>query len=280
MLPSVHLGAGPASVTYPPAATYGPRTLEDFEFVWVTSGSARWRWLDGRRELTLDPGTVLLARPGMRDELHWDRSVPTRHGYVHFRLDPPPSSASWPLVRPARAPGPIAGLLDYLLWLGEERVDGWPGHAAQTISTLLGLFVSAPLPEGRPAPEPAPLAAALDHVRDAWLRAIRPIDLAELAMTAHVSREHLGRLFRQHYGVAISGSLELIRLGRAATLLERSNLTVTEVALGAGFPDPLHFSKRFRRAYGVPPRAYRAGARRADPLDAPGLRALSARLAA
>jgi AraC family transcriptional regulator len=93
-----------------------------------------------------------------------------------------------------------------------------------------------------------------------------------------VSKEHLGRLFRQHYGAAIVGSLELIRLGRAATLLARSNLSVTEVAANAGFGDPLHFSRRFRRAYGVSPREYRAGDRRADPLDTPGLRALSARL--
>jgi AraC family transcriptional regulator len=126
----VSIEFGPGSVAYPPGATYGPRTLEDFELVWVMSGSARWRWLDGGRELALRPGALLLARAGMRDELHWDRSLATRHGYVHFRLDPCPCSASWPLVRPALAPGPIAGLLDYLLWLGEARVDGWRGHAA------------------------------------------------------------------------------------------------------------------------------------------------------
>jgi AraC family transcriptional regulator len=275
----VSLEAGPASVAYPPGATYGPRTLQDFELVWVTSGSARWHWIDGHRELTLRPGALLLARPGMRDELHWNPSVPTRHGYVHFRLDPRPCSASWALVRPALPPGPIAGLLDYLLWLGQERVEGWPTHAAQTISTLLSLFVSAPLPDGRPAAEPSPLAIALDHVRNAWLRNVRPVELAELATAAHVSKEHLGRLFRRHYGAGIVGSLELIRLGRAATLLERSNLTVTEVASSVGFRDPLHFSKRFRRAYGVSPRTYRAGSRKADPLDSRGLRALSRRLA-
>jgi AraC family transcriptional regulator len=247
--------------------------------VWLTSGSARWRWIDGRRELMLRPGALLLVRPGMRDEIEWDGAVPTRHGYVHFTLDRPRDSGSWPLVRPALAPGPVAGLLDYLLWLGEERVDGWRTHAAHTVSTLLELFIAAPLPDGRPTAEPSPLATALDHVRDAWRRDIRPFDLDELAAAAHVSKEHLGRLFRRRYGAGIVGALELIRLSRAAALLERSNLTVTEVAGSVGFPDPLHFSKRFRAAYGVSPRAYRAGDRTADPLDAPGLRALSRRLA-
>jgi AraC-like DNA-binding protein len=76
--------------------------------------------------------------------------------------------------------------------------------------------------------------------------------------------------------------LELIRLGRAATLLERSNLTVTEVAVSVGFRDPLHFSRRFRRAYGVSPRAYRAGGPQGGPVRyswaARGVEAIGGRL--
>lgn len=273
----VSLDFDPTSAAYPPGATYGPRTLVDFEFVWLFSGSAHWRWIDAAQEVTLHPGALLLARPGMRDAFEWDRSTPTRHGYVHFRLEPLPDTDSWPLVRPALAAGPVAGLLDYLLWLGEERMEQWETHAAWTISTLLELFLSAPLPDGRPPAEPSVVATVLDHVREEWLRAIRPMDLDELAMVGHVSKEHLGRLFRRHYGAGIIGSLELVRLDRAATLLARSNLTITEVAASIGFRDPLHFSKRFRNAYGVSPRSYRDGERKEGPA-AQGLRALSRRL--
>lgn len=29
---------------YPPGATFGPRQLEDFEFVWLLQGTAEWRY--------------------------------------------------------------------------------------------------------------------------------------------------------------------------------------------------------------------------------------------
>src|SRR5690348_16549481 len=55
-------------VDYPPGATYGPRTLTDFELVWLLRGSARWRCHSpDSHQLDLEPGSLLLARPGMRD---------------------------------------------------------------------------------------------------------------------------------------------------------------------------------------------------------------------
>src|SRR5258708_37845736 len=84
---------------YPPGATFGPRTLGDFEFVWIVDGDVVWE-CDGLAH-PAPAGTVLLARPGMRDGFRWDPKRPTRHGYVHFTLAQhgaplPPMSASPP----------------------------------------------------------------------------------------------------------------------------------------------------------------------------------------
>lgn len=64
---------------YPPGATYGPRTLPNYELLWILSGSARWRtdvYDDaGVRQATVEedlrPGTVALARRGNRDAYIW-----------------------------------------------------------------------------------------------------------------------------------------------------------------------------------------------------------------
>lgn len=49
-----------------------------------------------------------------------------------------------------------------------------------------------------------------------------------------------------------------LRLQRAAQLLEKSNMTVAEVAYETGFNNPKYFSKYFKAAYGKLPSAYQA----------------------
>jgi AraC family transcriptional regulator of arabinose operon len=44
----------------------------------------------------------------------------------------------------------------------------------------------------------------------------------------------------------------------AATLLEATDLDIGQVAAASGFVSPFHFSRVFRREYGLPPRDYRA----------------------
>jgi hypothetical protein len=99
-LVSAELTISPALAYYPPGASYGSRTLSDFELVWLTTGSARWRGGE-RAHLQLAPGDLLLIPPGTRDEFHWDREVPTRRGYVHFRSGSGPGSV--PVLHRARS---------------------------------------------------------------------------------------------------------------------------------------------------------------------------------
>ena len=65
-------------------------------------------------------------------------------------------------------------------------------------------------------------------------------------------------------------------------MLARSNLTIGQVAAACGFADPLYFSRRFRAAHGIAPRAYRdngAVSVPSDPSSLPGLPGLARRLA-
>ncbi|MEV1171631.1 helix-turn-helix domain-containing protein, partial [Nonomuraea sp. NPDC049784] len=48
------------------------------------------------------------------------------------------------------------------------------------------------------------------------------------------------------------------RVRRAASLLEVTDLDVGQVAAASGFVSPFHFSRAFKREYGLPPRDYRA----------------------
>ncbi|SFK98565.1 helix-turn-helix domain-containing protein [Geodermatophilus ruber] len=82
-----------------------------------------------------------------------------------------------------------------------------------------------------------------------------------VAAVVGVSRRYLYALFAAEVG-PIAQYVRTLRLEHARHLLQaRPDVPVSEVALECGFPDPAHFSRLFRSAYGTPPRAFRRTAR-------------------
>jgi transcriptional regulator GlxA family with amidase domain len=79
------------------------------------------------------------------------------------------------------------------------------------------------------------------------------ITLTDLAVACHMSDAHFCRLFRQITGVTPVRYLLDLRLQEAATMLRRTEKTVTQVACEVGFDDSGYFSKKFREQFGMTP---------------------------
>jgi AraC-like DNA-binding protein len=270
--------AGPAIAWYPAGAGYGPRRLADFELVWLLGGSARWE-AAGRPAQRLAPGQVLLAPPGVVDRFRWDENGSTRHGYVHFRV-PGHDGHGWPLVRTMTPEDPLDGLLRYLLWLAGGAGPASRDRVADVLALVVDVFVRGPWPvtDDSGAWPPA-MAALADAVAQAWAGGMRPVTLDELATATGFSRGHLSRSFRARYGWGIVAGLERLRLERAEVLLRRSDLAVARIARLCGYPDPLHFSRRFRAVHGRPPRDFRGPGAPSAPDDIGALRLFASRVA-
>jgi transcriptional regulator GlxA family with amidase domain len=197
---------------------------------------------------------------------------------VHFQIedfgdlgDP----SGWPWVRPMSDPGLLEELCGYLL-TAQDR-----GHSDRLVATMLEIFVSAPV--GPPRTElPDAVQRLVDHVAAVWARSgPRIVPVAELAAAAHLSAGHLHRLFRERYGCGPAYALDLVRLARAATALQRTNATITEIAADCGYSNPYHFSRRFSLAYGDPPGTFRRRRQLSDalaPVREAGLLPLARRL--
>ncbi|MFS0722954.1 helix-turn-helix domain-containing protein [Paenibacillus sp. 1P07SE] len=82
------------------------------------------------------------------------------------------------------------------------------------------------------------------------------LSIAQIAKTLGYHRTHLSKMFKQVTGHSPSQYLYRVRMQRAESLLG-SELTIGQVASSVGFPDPLYFSKQFRRWSGLTPTAYR-----------------------
>ncbi len=103
--------------------------------------------------------------------------------------------------------------------------------------------------------------ALLRRVRDRMDREYdRPLDVEALARGVHLSAGHLSRQFRAAYGESPYQYLMTRRIERAAALLRRGDLSVTEVCFAVGCQSLGTFSTRFTQLVGVPPSVYRAQA--------------------
>lgn len=83
------------------------------------------------------------------------------------------------------------------------------------------------------------------------------ITLDELAAEAGLKKSYLCTLFKASLGQSIGEYMLAERLRRAEQLLTTTNLRVWEVGEQVGIPDPLYFSKVFKRRYGVAPSQFK-----------------------
>jgi AraC family transcriptional regulator len=126
-------------------------------------------------------------------------------------------------------------------------------------SLCLDMLVSTSRQERiRHEPAPAWLLRTVEYARARFLE--RP-SLRELGDVAGVSPEHFSREFRRLYGTSAAQYLRRLRLEWAAERLRRPDDPLVEIASAAGFADQSHFTRRFKRQFGVTPGAFRAASR-------------------
>lgn len=101
------------------------------------------------------------------------------------------------------------------------------------------------------------LALMEDHVAD-------PLACSEVARRAGVSLRQLERLFRAHLGSSLKQQYLAIRLDRARDLVRQTPLSITEIAVAAGFANSGHFSKRYHARFATRPSDERRRMRRPE----------------
>jgi AraC family transcriptional regulator len=83
------------------------------------------------------------------------------------------------------------------------------------------------------------------------------LTLEEYARVAHFSPYHFHRIFRGMVGESLAEHMRRLRLERAATRLKRTNRTIIEIALEAGYETHEAFTRAFRALCGCSPSCYR-----------------------
>ena len=98
---------------------------------------------------------------------------------------------------------------------------------------------------------------AADYIRSHFQE---DLTVSKLALYVGLNRSYLTTVFQNTlHHVSPQQFLMRFRMERASQLLLEGTLSVGEVARSCGYPDPLTFSKAFKRTLGVTPSQYQRG---------------------
>lgn len=89
-------------------------------------------------------------------------------------------------------------------------------------------------------------------------RYTQELSIQSIADELGLDRSYLHRLFKAATGSSPQEYLLDLRIRKACSLLEKTDLSVAIIALSVGYEDTLYFSRLFKRKKGVSPTQYRA----------------------
>lgn len=243
--------------------SYAPHTHETYVVGVITAGTELFRC--GPANLAATAGQVIGLNPEI---LHDGR--PAEDGFA-YRMFYPAAGLFEGLLEDAvgRRQTPHFGVTVFddpelfaairSLHCGLEERSAEP---LRTDTDALRAFTALALRHGdltvRPrdaGQEPVAVRRAREYL-DAHLDS--PVELADLAEAAGLSRFHLLRVFRAAVGTTPHGYLTDRRVAQAKRLLA-GPLALAEVALACGFCDQAHFNRVFKGRVGVSPGQYRRG---------------------
>lgn len=228
---------------------------------WCRFGGRHWR---------LRAGEAVIIPASMAHSYGTTKRRPWTIYWMHFAGAQAPAFGKlmgWSTVQPLLAtdrPGELSYQFEVLLDL--LRFGYAPAHllaagtAASHLLALLNLSRTAGRPDAHPALEK--VRGTVDLMRR---NLARQVSVADFARVAGLSVPHYSWLFRRSFSLPPLAFFLRLKVQEACRLLATSDVPVKEIAAETGFPDPLYFSRVFKRLAGSAPRHYRTRHRSPGP---------------
>jgi AraC-like DNA-binding protein len=257
-LPLTRFSSSPLSFWKWPSETANP---DNRSCIVITQLAGNRRYMQNGSSVLLNPGDTTLIDSGRP----WSSSCGTDCARLYLRVP------RWMMenrlrlrqipitqrICGTRGAGVILARLSQSLYEEAERFQEEEGAAALDayFQILWACMGSAGCAEQGPPQLRSRIQRFIDdHLPDPGLRP------AEIAAAADISTRHLHRLF-SNSGSTLGDCIRERRLQQCRNDLTNPRLsrkTITEIAFSWGFSDSAHFSRSFRKQFGICPRNFRA----------------------
>jgi len=148
-------------------------------------------------------------------------------------------------------------LIDMLEKVLDSRKPGFQ-FAAMSIFEQLIVHLTTEYSSADEASAPFRQANPLEKViRHMEKNCATSITIAAMCQYSNMSRANLFRYFRTYFHTTPLKYLQDIRIQHAARLLENSSLSISEIAMAAGFSDSAYFARKFQAMTGSTPSGFR-----------------------
>ncbi len=242
--------------------------VENFLHV-VLEGSVRYEVLTRGKtfKFSASPGTTFILPRGTVDELRW--SGPTHRIAVAIHpsllvnaLDETAHESDIELIEHWNLTD--RNIMSVLLAMRTDLDAGSPAGRlyGESLANALAVYLLKRYAVRQCAPSvyrgglPSyRLKRVLDYIGD---NLCGDLSLPQLAAIAGMSPHYFAELFRQSTGSAPHQYVLLQRIERAKERLSDPNRSIIEVALDAGFQNPSHFARMFRKFVGISPSGFQS----------------------
>lgn len=208
------------------------------------------------QELTLQPGSVFAYGPGVPHRFHTAGPGKLIKHFIDFT-----GRGVHALLEQSQLHHPRQQVLNQTRWvlaIFEQLLDTGRSRAAFALRQcplLLKLLIN------RLQQDMAPADASHSVAFETFCRCRRYLthhhaQLSSVATAAHacdVDPAYLARLFQRFAGEGAHHYLSRLKTSTAADLLAGQGMSVKAAGLAVGYPDAYHFSRVFKRIYGLAP---------------------------
>ena len=249
-----------------PLHSFGPFVRNHFLFHYVISGRGflNSNGPDGStRHYELGPDQGFLICPGQVNTYYADKHDPWKYTWLEFgglRAEEYLSSAgldaAQPLYRPAD-PALGAQVRDTMLYIASHSQASTLHLIGHLCLFLDGLIRSSSTRRETHGPrlQDFYIQEAVTFMEQNYRR---ELTVEEIADVCKLDRSYFSKLFRESMGCPPQEFLIRLRLSKAAEQMQATKASIGDISAACGYPNQLHFSRAFKKRYGVSPREWRA----------------------
>jgi AraC-like DNA-binding protein len=241
-----------------PGYSVGPRVIEYYNLHFVLDGQVKLQYAD--QSVLLTKGDVFAMLPNI--VYRYGRSESNNRLHMSWISFDGPQAYELMHVSSFTVGAPYLRQimnteLDYTLRQLHLVQKPDARRQIEIVSLLYRMFSQMIRPDSalKPAGQDVWLPRSVVYMQTHYMERITVQDVADY-MSLH--RGYFSKVFTERMGLSPIKYLHKLRMDKAAELLREGTLSIEEVALTLGYPDPYSFNHAFSKYHGMPPGKWRA----------------------